>query len=83
MPLNYRVVWFVSTTEIVSSHTNVVRSTLLPSDLMKRLIAVLLLTTFSLLLISSSVASDLVLQKGDHICLVGNELGERMQHRNH
>ena len=51
---------------------------------MKRLIAVLLLTTFSLLLTScSSVASDLVLQKGDHICLVGNELGERMQHRNH
>ncbi len=27
-------------------------------------------------------AQALVLEKGDHICLVGNELGERMQHHN-
>ena len=28
-------------------------------------------------------ASELSLQKGDHICLVGNALGERMQHQNY
>jgi len=28
-------------------------------------------------------AETLKLQKGDHICLVGNELGERMQHHNY
>ncbi|MEZ6125161.1 MAG: GDSL-type esterase/lipase family protein [Planctomycetaceae bacterium] len=28
-------------------------------------------------------AGSLELKKGDHICLVGNELGERMQHHNH
>lgn len=28
-------------------------------------------------------AAELKIQKGDHICLVGNALGERMQHRNH
>ena len=27
--------------------------------------------------------AELVLQRGDHICLVGNELGERMQHHNY
>lgn len=32
---------------------------------------------------SATIASELVLKKGDHICLVGNELGERMQHHNH
>ncbi len=36
-----------------------------------------------LLLASSSHAEGLSLQKGDHICLVGNELGERMQHQNY
>ena len=29
------------------------------------------------------VAQELVLEKGDHICLVGNALGERAQHHNH
>lgn len=28
-------------------------------------------------------AADLELKKGDHICLVGNALGERMQHQNY
>ncbi|MCP4815529.1 MAG: hypothetical protein GY888_23715, partial [Planctomycetaceae bacterium] len=27
-------------------------------------------------------AAEVTLQKGDHICLVGNALGERMQHHN-
>ncbi len=31
---------------------------------------------------SSLVAAELKLQKGDHICLVGNALGERLQHHN-
>lgn len=31
---------------------------------------------------SRAFAEALSLQKGDHICLVGNELGERMQHHN-
>lgn len=31
----------------------------------------------------SADAAELVLKKGDRICLVGNELGERMQHHNH
>ncbi len=29
-----------------------------------------------------AAAEKLKLDKGDHICLVGNELGERMQHHN-
>ena len=29
-----------------------------------------------------AVAAELELKKGDHICLVGNALGERMQHHN-
>ena len=33
--------------------------------------------------ISTLQAQALKLQKGDHICLVGNELGERMQHHNY
>ena len=40
----------------------------------------------STLLVLSSLVSlqgkELVLEKGDHLCLVGNELGERMQHHN-
>ncbi|MCA9084928.1 MAG: HEAT repeat domain-containing protein [Planctomycetaceae bacterium] len=32
---------------------------------------------------SNGAAAELKLNKGDHICLVGNELGERMQHHNH
>ncbi|MGB7344537.1 MAG: PVC-type heme-binding CxxCH protein [Pirellulaceae bacterium] len=31
----------------------------------------------------SAGATDVELKKGDHICLVGNALGERMQHHNH
>ena len=42
---------------------------------------------FALLLLvlpfSFSNAADLKLQKGDHICLVGNALGERLQHHNY
>ena len=33
--------------------------------------------------VSHAQAAGLKLEKGDHICLVGNSLGERMQHRNH
>ncbi len=29
-----------------------------------------------------ATAAELTLEKGDHICLVGNELGERLQHHN-
>ena len=32
---------------------------------------------------SLATASELELKKGDHICLVGNALGERMQHHNY
>ncbi|MEM7479139.1 MAG: SGNH/GDSL hydrolase family protein [Planctomycetota bacterium] len=39
----------------------------------------LLATSFS----GSVFAQALKLEKGDHICLVGNELGERMQHHNY
>ncbi|MCA9185730.1 MAG: HEAT repeat domain-containing protein [Pirellulaceae bacterium] len=42
---------------------------------MKRL-AVLVL----LLLVSPSTAQTLTLEKGDHICIIGNAFGERMQH---
>ena len=39
---------------------------------------------FATALISSlAIAADLELKKGDHICLVGNALCERMQHHNH
>ncbi|MCA9146673.1 MAG: SGNH/GDSL hydrolase family protein, partial [Planctomycetales bacterium] len=31
---------------------------------------------------NAAAADKLTLEKGDHICLVGNELGERMQHHN-
>ena len=30
-----------------------------------------------------AASAELTLAKGDHICLVGNELGERMQHHNY
>ncbi|MEQ9408233.1 MAG: GDSL-type esterase/lipase family protein [Fuerstiella sp.] len=50
---------------------------------MKRLSAVLLLSAVGLVSIQPAVAADLSLNKGDHICLVGNELGERMQHHNY
>lgn len=39
-------------------------------------------TLLSLLLFASPVFAELKLEKGDHVCLVGNELGERMQHQN-
>ncbi len=39
------------------------------------------LLVFSLIPLTSSAAT-LELQSGDHICLVGNALGERMQHQN-
>ncbi|MCA9197568.1 MAG: azurin, partial [Planctomycetales bacterium] len=35
------------------------------------------------LMAGSLSAATLELQKGDHICLVGNALGERLQHFNH
>ncbi|MCA9066418.1 MAG: azurin, partial [Planctomycetaceae bacterium] len=34
-------------------------------------------------IVHSACADHLALQKGDHLCLVGNELGERMQHHNY
>ena len=49
---------------------------------MKRLSAALFLLAVSVSLPTVN-AADLELKKGDHICLVGNELGERMQHQNH
>ena len=49
---------------------------------MKRLIAALLVLTFSIAVVPVS-AQELELKKGERICLVGNELGERMQHHNH
>ena len=48
---------------------------------MKKLTIALLLPF--LMLSSSSFSAELSLQKGDHVCLVGNELGERMQHQNY
>ena len=50
---------------------------------MKQVIVVILLAIFTGGVHHPSIASELVLKKGDHICLVGNELGERMQHHNH
>lgn len=38
----------------------------------------------AILLVPSAVPGEVLkLQKGDHICLVGNALGERMQHQNY
>lgn len=42
----------------------------------------LLLLTAAALIPMSAANGQLKLQPGDHICLVGNELGERMQHHN-
>jgi len=50
---------------------------------MKQLTAALILGTCALLGTSPAFAVQLTLNKGEHICLVGNELGERMQHHNH
>jgi putative membrane-bound dehydrogenase-like protein len=52
---------------------------------MKRLTAALLICVFTCLVPTAKTASaaEFELNKGDHICLVGNELGERMQHHNH
>ena len=50
---------------------------------MKRLTALLLLFTILCASQTPVSAAELHLNKGDHICLVGNALGERLQHRNH
>ena len=51
---------------------------------MKRLIAALILFVFVFALATTTPApAQLDLKQGDHICLVGNELGERMQHHNY
>ena len=42
----------------------------------------LLLVVFCTL-VPSGWAAELQLKKGDHICLVGNALGERLQHQNY
>ncbi|HSG69233.1 MAG TPA: GDSL-type esterase/lipase family protein, partial [Planctomycetaceae bacterium] len=47
---------------------------------MKQTLAALVLSV--LFIPSISPAAELELQQGDHICLVGNALGERMQHHN-
>ncbi len=51
---------------------------------MQRLFA---LAAFAVVIAASTYSTGwsqaLKLQQGDHICLVGNELGERMQHDNH
>ncbi len=41
-----------------------------------------LLICHSILLLSSSLYAELSLNKGDHICLIGNALGEGLQHQN-
>ncbi len=48
---------------------------------MSRLSA-LLVTVISFTWISAATAAPLELSKGEHLCLVGNALGERMQHQN-
>ncbi|QGJ68891.1 Outer membrane protein H.8 [Planctomycetales bacterium 10988] len=45
---------------------------------MRKILSLIILFTATSLL----QASELTLQKGDNICLVGNALGERMQHQN-
>jgi putative membrane-bound dehydrogenase-like protein len=49
---------------------------------MKRLIAALILFVFAHAT-ATPASAQLDLKQGDHICLVGNELGERMQHHNY
>lgn len=48
---------------------------------MKRFTTGLLLAAVAIF--GSEAQAGLELKKGDHICLVGNALGERMQHQNH
>ena len=48
---------------------------------MKRLLAAMTLLLLSCCM--TARADGLKLQPGDHICLVGNELGERIQHQNY
>ena len=50
---------------------------------MKQLTAALLVLVFSAAINGNANCAELDLQQGDVICLVGNELGERMQHHNH
>ena len=49
--------------------------------MLRKLIALSVVITWSLSF--PGMAAELVLEKGDHICLVGNALGERMQHHNY
>lgn len=49
---------------------------------MKKLL-VILVVLLCVALSKPSVSAELQLEKGDHICLVGNALGERMQHHNY
>ena len=42
-----------------------------------------LLSCFVFLAPCVAAAAEIELQSGDHICLIGNELGERMQHHNY
>ena len=50
---------------------------------MKIVLFTVLLTGMAAAVSRPLIASPLILKKGDHICLVGNELGERMQHHNY
>ena len=52
---------------------------------MKRLTAALLIFVFCIFSRATATANaaEFELKPGDRICLVGNELGERMQHHNH
>lgn len=50
---------------------------------MKRVLTVALFVLLIGISVSSASAAELVLNNGDRICLVGNELGERMQHHNY
>ncbi len=54
------------------------------SKLFEELMRALSLCSFALMSVVGVMASaaELELNKGDHICLVGNALGERMQHQN-
>jgi hypothetical protein len=47
------------------------------------LVRVILCSLFVLSAVPDFAAAQLELQPGDHVCLVGNELGERMQHHNY
>lgn len=43
----------------------------------------LLLLSIALFTVVSASAAEIKLEKGDSICLIGNELGERLQHQNY